>query len=56
MPLTRDFAKTGEQRQILDLIYSQTIFGRPYAVAPEVPKERVDALRRPSSPRCAIPS
>ena len=45
-PLTRDFAKTDEQKRILDLIYSQTIFGRPYAVSPEVPKERVDALRR----------
>ena len=44
-PLTRQFAKTDEQRQILDLIYSQTIFGRPYAVAPEVPKARVDSLR-----------
>jgi tripartite-type tricarboxylate transporter receptor subunit TctC len=46
VPRTRDFAKTDEQRQILDLIYSQTEFGRPYVVAPEVPKERVDALRR----------
>jgi tripartite-type tricarboxylate transporter receptor subunit TctC len=46
IPKTRDFAKTDEQRQILDLIYSQTEFGRPFVVAPEVPKERVDALRR----------
>lgn len=45
VPRTRDFAKTAEQRQILDLIYSQTTFGRPYVVAPEVPKDRVDALR-----------
>ena len=46
IPRTRDFAKTVEQRQILDLVYSQTVFGRPYMVAPEVPKERVDALRK----------
>lgn len=46
VPLTRDFAKTDEQRQILDLVYSQTTFGRPYVVAPEVPKERVAALRK----------
>jgi tripartite-type tricarboxylate transporter receptor subunit TctC len=46
IPLTRDFAKTEEQRQILDLVYSQTTFGRPYVVAPEVPKERVAALRK----------
>ncbi len=46
VPLTRQFARSDEQRQILDLIYSQTTFGRPYVVAPEVPKERVDALRK----------
>ena len=46
VPLTRDFAKTDEQRRILDLVYSQTVFGRPYVVAPEVPKERVDTLRQ----------
>ncbi|MFL5042884.1 MAG: Bug family tripartite tricarboxylate transporter substrate binding protein [Xanthobacteraceae bacterium] len=46
VPLTRAFAKTEEQARILDLIYSQTTFGRPYIVAPEVPKERVAALRR----------
>ena len=46
MPLTREFAKTDEQRRILDLVYSQTVFGRPYVVAPEVPKERVGALRQ----------
>jgi tripartite-type tricarboxylate transporter receptor subunit TctC len=46
VPLTRNFAKTDEQRQILDLIYSQTAFGRPDVVAPDVPGERVDALRK----------
>lgn len=46
VPLARDFAKNEEQRQILDLFYSQTAFGRPYVVAPEVPKERVEALRK----------
>src|SRR5262245_61544074 len=46
VPLTRAFAKTESQARILDLIYSQTTFGRPYVVAPEVPKGRVEALRR----------
>ena len=46
VPLTRDFAKTAEQKQILELVYSQTTFGRPYVVAPGVPQERVDALRK----------
>jgi tripartite-type tricarboxylate transporter receptor subunit TctC len=46
VPLTRAFARNEEQARILDLIYSQATFGRPYVVAPEVPKERVAALRR----------
>ncbi len=46
IPLARDFAKTDEQKKILELIYSQTTFGRPYVVAPGVPEERVLALRK----------
>lgn len=46
IPRSIEFAKTEEQRRILELVYSQTVFGRPYVVAPEVPKERVDALRK----------
>jgi tripartite-type tricarboxylate transporter receptor subunit TctC len=46
VPRTLDFAKTPEQRQVLELIYNQTMFGRPYVVAPDVPKERVAALRQ----------
>ncbi len=44
--LSREFAKTPEQKQILELVYSQTTFGRPYVVAPGVPQERVEALRK----------
>jgi len=46
VPRTLDFARTAEQRAILELVYSQTRFGRPYVVAPEVPRERVAALRQ----------
>jgi hypothetical protein len=46
VPLARDFAKTDEQKKILELIYSQTTFGRPYVVAPGVPDERVAMLRK----------
>ena len=45
VPSTLDFVKNGEQRRILDLVYSQTTFGRPFMMAPEVSRERVDALR-----------
>lgn len=46
VPLAVDFARTPEQRAILELFFTQTIFGRPYVVAPEVPKDRVVALRQ----------
>jgi len=46
VPRAVDFAKTPEDRQVLELVYSQGLFGRPYIVAPEVPKERVEALRK----------
>ena len=43
---TVDYTQTEEQRQMLELLYSQEIFGRPYMVGPEVPRERVEALRK----------
>jgi len=46
VPLARSFAKTDEQKQILDLVYSQTAFSRPYVVAMETPPARVAALRK----------
>jgi tripartite-type tricarboxylate transporter receptor subunit TctC len=46
IPLATSFAKTDEQRAIMELFFSQTVFGRPYLVAPEVPADRVAALRK----------
>jgi len=45
VPLTVDFAKSPENRRIMELIYSQEIFGRPYMLPPGVPPERVAELR-----------
>jgi tripartite-type tricarboxylate transporter receptor subunit TctC len=45
VPKIADFAKTDEQRVMLNLYFSQTAFGRPYLVSPDVPKERIAALR-----------
>ena len=45
VPLAGSFARDAEQRAIMNLYFSHTSFGRPYLVAPEVPAERVDALR-----------
>src|ERR1700682_4444500 len=45
VPLTISFAKTEEDRQIMEIIYSQNLFGRPYLAPPGVPADRVAALR-----------
>jgi tripartite-type tricarboxylate transporter receptor subunit TctC len=45
VPLSVDFAKTDEDRQAMDLVYSQSTFGRPHVLPPGVPSERVAALR-----------
>ena len=46
VPKTVDFAKTPEQRAVLDLVYAQEQFGRPYIMAPETPAERVSTMRK----------
>jgi len=46
VPKSVDFAKTPEQRAVLDLVYSQERFGRPYIMAPETPPDRVAAMRK----------
>jgi tripartite-type tricarboxylate transporter receptor subunit TctC len=45
IPLATSFAKNEEDRQVLELIYSQSIFGRPFLMAPQVPKDRVAVVR-----------
>src|SRR3954454_6496616 len=45
-PTIFDFAKTDEQRQVLTFFAGNTRLGRPLMAPPEVPGERVDALRR----------
>jgi tripartite-type tricarboxylate transporter receptor subunit TctC len=46
VPLAHSFAKTDEDRAMLDLFFSQSRFGRPFVIAPDVPKERAEALRK----------
>ena len=46
IPKVGDFAKTDEQRGILEIIYSQQVFSRPYFVAGDVAPERIAALRK----------
>jgi tripartite-type tricarboxylate transporter receptor subunit TctC len=46
IPLSIDFAKTPEQRQALELFYTQGIITRPFALPPGVPPTRVAAIRK----------
>jgi tripartite-type tricarboxylate transporter receptor subunit TctC len=46
VPLAVDFATSPENRKIMELIYSSETFGRPYLTAPDVPAERIAALRK----------
>jgi len=46
VPLVTDFAKTDEQRQILKMVFARQVMGRPYVAPPNVPEDRVAALRK----------
>jgi tripartite-type tricarboxylate transporter receptor subunit TctC len=46
VPLIFEYAKTPDQKQALDLAVSRLEFGRPFLMPPNVPAERVTAIRR----------
>src|SRR5262245_3646182 len=46
VPRAVEFARTAQDRQVMELIYAQQTFGRPFLVAPGVPPARVAALRK----------
>jgi tripartite-type tricarboxylate transporter receptor subunit TctC len=46
VPLAVDFATSPENRRIMELVYSSETFGRPYLLAPDIPADRVAALRK----------
>ena len=45
VPITSEFLRTDEDRQIFDVLISQLEMGRPYVAPPGVPADRVEALR-----------
>ena len=55
VPLTMDFARTDEQKAILSIVYAQGAFTRPFVMAPEVPKDRVEAVRKAFAQAMADP-
>ena len=46
VPLVMDLAKTPSDRQALELALARLEFGRPFFLPPNVPPDRVEALRR----------
>ncbi len=46
VPKALDFAKTADDRQLLEAIYAQLLFTRPFVMAPEVPSHRVEAVKK----------
>ena len=46
MPLVLDFAKSAEDRQVMEVIFSPISLGYPSFMGPGVPKERVEIMRR----------
>jgi tripartite-type tricarboxylate transporter receptor subunit TctC len=45
VPLVVDLAKNDEQRTILRLIFARQVMGRPFLGPPNIPPDRVAALR-----------
>jgi tripartite-type tricarboxylate transporter receptor subunit TctC len=46
VPLALDLAKSEQDREALELMMSPSLFARPFAAPPDVPNERLEALRR----------
>lgn len=46
VPTVYDFAKTNEDRQVLDFTFGPQVLGRPHFAPPGIPAERLTALRR----------
>lgn len=45
VPLVMDLAKSDADRRLLNMIFARQELGRPYVAPPNVPEERVEALR-----------
>jgi tripartite-type tricarboxylate transporter receptor subunit TctC len=46
VPLVMSLAKTDAERQAMRLLFARTEYARPFFLPPEVPAERVEAMRR----------
>lgn len=55
VPRTVELARSDDDRKVLELLYSQQKFGRPYILPPDVPADRVAILRRAFAATLADP-
>jgi len=55
LPSMFDYAKTDEQRALMRFVFSSTEFGRPYVLPPDVPKDRVETMRKAFADTLADP-
>ena len=46
VPLVMSLARTDTERQAMRLLFARTEYARPFFLPPDVPAERVEALRR----------
>lgn len=46
VPLMYDFVKSEEDKQILQLIFAHQLLGRPFTLPPDVPADRLAAMRK----------
>ena len=46
VPRAAAFARNDDERKVIELVFSQGVFGRPYVLPPGVPADRVAALRK----------
>jgi hypothetical protein len=45
VPLVLDVARNAEQRSVFQVLMGMKAMGRPFFIAPSVPKDRADAIR-----------
>ena len=46
VPRAVELARNDDDRRVIELVFSQGIFGRPFVLPPEVPADRLAALRK----------
>jgi tripartite-type tricarboxylate transporter receptor subunit TctC len=56
VPSMLELAKTEPDRQAMTMLFARTEYGRPYFLPPDVPAERVEALRRAFDETMADPA